>query len=232
MSQSIEKKIEELRKQILKHNRNYYVLANPTISDREYDLLLQELEQLENENPHLITPNSPTQIVGNDLTQTSNLIQHKFPMLSIQNESNLIKFDKGIRESLSKKNSKFIESLEYIVEPKIDGLSVSLSYVQGLLKTAATRGDGEFGEDILDNVKTIKGIPKRIQKESTITYRLENIEVRGEIYISLNDFEILNKDQELKGNILFANPRNLAAGFIKMKDANEVAKSQLSNFQY
>ena len=232
MPSSVEKKIEELRNQIIKHNRNYYVLAKPTISDKEYDILLQELEQLENENPHLISPDSPTQIVGNDLTESSILIRHNIPMLSIKNESKLQDFDKRVRKKLSQ--NKLIENyaVEYIVEPKIDGLSVSLNYVQGILKTAATRGDGEYGEDIIENVKTIKSIPQRINKENFIPYNLDNVEVRGEIYISLDDFEILNKNQEIKGDIPFANPRNLAAGFIKMKDANEVARKPLSYFTY
>jgi len=228
MPQSIENKIEELRDEIRKHNRNYYVFAKPTITDREYDLLFQELEQLENDNPHLITIDSPTQIVGNDLTETSILVKHKIPMLSIKNESELQDFEKRVRKNKILKN----ESVEYIVEPKIDGLSVSLNYIQGVLKTAATRGDGEFGEDILEKVKTIKGIPQKISKVSYIPYSLDDIEVRGEIYISLDDFEILNKDQELKGNIPFQNPRNLAAGFIKMKDSREVAQKPLSYFTY
>jgi len=220
-------KIESLRKKIRELDHKYYVLAEPAISDEEYDKLVKELEKLEAEHPELITPDSPTQRVGKDITEESLLIKHKIPMLSIQNEKNLNKFDKSVKKSLPRD-----EIVEYIVEPKIDGASVSLNYENGVLKTAATRGDGEFGEDITENVKTIKSIPLKLKKDNSIHYHLEDIIVRGEIFIYVSDFENMNKEQEEIGKDLFANPRNTAAGILKMKDPKVVAKRPLNYFVY
>ncbi len=156
MSVSAEKKIEELRKQILKHDYNYYVLAEPVISDENYDKLIKELEKLETENPHLITSDSPTQRVGKDLTKEFNPVKHKIPMLSLANsydEQDLIDFDRRVKESLPAS-----EKVEYVVELKIDGASVSINYVDGFLKTAATRGDGTVGEEVTNNIKTIRSV--------------------------------------------------------------------------
>jgi DNA ligase (NAD+) len=227
MSSSVEKKIEKLRKEIEKHNNNYYVLDKPTIPDADYDKLLLELERLEKENPQFITPDSPTQFVGNDLIESSETIKHRSPMLSIQNETDLNAFDKSIKKKIGAP-----ELLEYVVELKIDGLSVNLNYVNGILKTAATRGDGEYGEDILDNVKTIKDIPQRLKIIDGYSNLLNDIEVRGEIYLSTDDFEIINEEQERLEKRIFANPRNLAAGIVKMKDAKLVAQKPLKNFAY
>ena len=151
------KRIEELRKIIKDHRDHYYKHSKSLISDQEFDSLYSELEKLEQDNSHLINSDSPTQTVGSDITEYSKLIKHKIPMLSIQNEKNLNKFEKGIKKIIPD------EIVEYIVEPKIDGASVSLEYQNGILKTAATRGDGEFGEDITENVRTIKSIPQKIK---------------------------------------------------------------------
>ncbi len=227
MANKLEKRIFELRQKIEDYRNSYYQLNKPSISDYEFDSLMSELEKLEAENPHLVTPDSPTQKVGNDVVRTSKLIKHKIPMLSIRNEKDLIKFDLTIRKLLKTKNI-----IEYIAELKIDGASVSMNYVNGKLKTAATRGDGTFGEDITDNIKTIGTIPKTIKNKKKIKYKLNDIEVRGEIFIYRDDFKKLNIERSNKGEEPFANPRNLSAGLIKIKDSNEVAKKPLNVFTY
>ena len=178
MPSEIEKKIESLREQIREHDYKYYVLTEPTISDEEYDKLVKDLEKLEAEHPELITPDSPTQRVGKDLTKDFKPVKHKIPMLSLANtynEEELYDFDRRIKEALPEG-----EKVEYIVEFKIDGASVSLNYVNGLLKTAATRGDGIVGEEITNNVRTIRTIPLRLKKANNLPYKLNDIEVRGD----------------------------------------------------
>jgi DNA ligase (NAD+) len=230
MSNQARKKIEELRQQILEHDYLYYVLAEPVISDEKYDTLIKELEKLETEYPDLVTPDSPTQRVGKDLNKDFKPVQHKIPMLSLANtysEEDLLDFDRRVREGLPE-----MEKIEYIVELKIDGASVSIRYVDGFLLTAATRGDGVIGEEITSNVKTIKSVPLKLKKLSSNSYSLKDIEVRGEIYMKLDDFLELNKERETAGEKLFANPRNSAAGTLKMQDPRIVAKRKLSMFSY
>ncbi|MBE0551092.1 MAG: NAD-dependent DNA ligase LigA [Ignavibacterium sp.] len=230
MSQSVEKKIEELREQILKHDYNYYVLTEPVISDEKYDKLVKELEKLENENPHLVTPDSPSQRVGKDLTKEFNPIKHKIPMLSLANsydEEDLIDFDRRVKESLSES-----EKIEYVVKLKIDGASISINYVDGLLKTAATRGDGAVGEEVTNNIKTIRSIPLRINTDKEKKYKLKNIEVRGEVYMRISDFDKLNEEREANSQKLFANPRNSAAGTLKLQDPKIVSARKLNVFLY
>ena len=227
MSSSIEKKIVALREKINNLNYSYYTQTKSSVSDPEFDRLLKELEELENKYPHLVTPDSPTQRVGSDLTEDSKLIKHKFPMLSIKNESDLNKFDIGIKKHFPEN-----ESVVYIVEPKIDGTSVSLEYKNGILESAATRGDGTFGEDITENVKTIKSIPKQIKINDIKNYNLADIVVRGEIFIYIKDFEQINKEREEKNEKVFENPRNTAAGILKTKDSKIVAQRPLNNFAY
>jgi DNA ligase (NAD+) len=230
MSPEIEKKIETLRSKIREHDYNYYVLTQPAISDETYDKLVKELEKLEAENPSLITPDSPTQRVGKDLTKEFKPVEHKVPMLSLSNtydEEDLFDFDRKVREALPQN-----EKVGYIVEFKIDGASVSLNYVNGILKTAATRGDGTVGEEITNNVRTIKTVPLILKFDKSIKYKLNNIEVRGEIFMNIDDFLQLNKEREKIGEKLFANPRNSAAGTLKMQDPKEVDKRPLNNFVY
>jgi len=230
MSSSIEKKIEALRDKIREHDYKYYILAQPTISDQEYDKLLKELESFEEKHPELITPDSPTQRVGSDLTKDFEPVEHKVPMLSLSNtysEEELYDFDRRVREGLSEN-----EKVEYIVELKIDGASVSITYVNGFLKTASTRGDGTVGEEITNNVKTIKSVPLKIKKDSSISYKLNDFEVRGEIFMNLKDFENLNKEREKAGEKTFANPRNSTAGTLKLQDPRIVAKRPLRTFVY
>ena len=230
MIRQIEKRIEELREKIREHDYKYYVLYEPTISDEQYDKLIKELEKLEDENPDLVTPDSPTQRVGKDLTKVFKPVQHIVPMLSLSNTYNaeeLHEFDRRVRDGLHKG-----EKVEYVVEFKIDGASVSLRYSNGYLKTAATRGDGFIGEEVTNNVKTIRSIPLKFKKHSSIPYFLSDFEVRGEIYMKINDFLKLNKQREEKGEKLFANPRNFAAGSLKMQNPQIVASRKLNIFAY
>lgn len=230
MSVSIEKKIEELRNQIIKHDYNYYILTEPVISDESYDKLVKELEKLENENPHLITPDSPTQRVGKDLTKEFNPVKHKIPMLSLANtydEQDLFDFDRRVKESLPDS-----EKVEYVVELKIDGASVSINYVNGFLKTAATRGDGTVGEEVTNNIKTIRSVPLKIDLSKEKKYKLKNFEVRGEVYMRISDFDKLNEEREAKGEKLFANPRNSTAGTLKLQDPKVVSARKLNVFLY
>lgn len=230
MTVSVEKRIEELRSKILKHDYNYYVLAQPVISDREYDLLVKELEKLESENPELITADSPTQRVGKDLTKEFKPVNHKVPMLSLSNtydEQDLFDFDRRVKESLPEN-----EKVEYVVELKIDGASVSINYVNGKLKTAATRGDGSVGEEITNNVKTIRSVPLKIDTDLMNKYHLKDFEVRGEVFMRIDDFKILNKEREANGEKLFANPRNSTAGTLKLQDPKIVASRKLNVFLY
>ena len=230
MSSAIEKKIEALREQIREHDYKYYVLAQPAISDQEYDKLVKELEALEKQHPELITPDSPTQRVGNDLTKDFKPVEHKIPMLSLSNtysEDELYDFDRRVKDGLADD-----EKVEYLVELKIDGASVSINYVNGVLKTAATRGDGTSGEEITNNVRTIKSIPLKIKKDKSISYKLNDFEVRGEIFMNIADFENLNKEREKSGEKTFANPRNSTAGTLKLQDPKIVANRPLNTFLY
>ena len=230
MSSKVEKEIKSLQEKIRSHDYRYHVLADPIISDVEYDNLLKKLEKLEAANPEFISKDSPTQRVGQDLTKEFKPVRHKVPMLSLANtynEKELYDFDRRVRDAITNE-----EKVEYIVELKIDGASVSLNYTNGMLNTAATRGDGTVGEEITNNVRTMKTIPLRLHYNKSTRYKLKDIEVRGEIFMNIKDFEKLNKKREQKGDRLFANPRNSAAGTLKMQDPKEVASRPLNNFTY
>lgn len=230
MRTSPQKRIEELRELIREHDYNYFVLAQPAISDYEYDQLLNELKQLEKYNPDLITPDSPTQRVGSDLSNEFKPVQHKIPMLSLSNtysEQEMLDFDRRVREGLPKG-----ENPEYVCELKIDGVSVTLRYKNGKLETGATRGDGTTGEEITTNIRTIKSIPLSIKKPVSKKIKLDEIEVRGEIFIETDAFKKLNEERELNGEKTFANPRNSTAGTIKLLDPKIVAKRPLRIFVY
>lgn len=225
----IEDKIEKLRKEIHEHNYNYYVLNQPLISDFEFDKLLDELERLEAENPRLITTDSPTQRVGSDLTKIFKPVEHKYPMLSLSNtysEQELIDFDKRVKDKLELKGD-----VEYTVELKIDGVSVSIIYENGIIKTAATRGDGSIGEEITSNVKTIKSVP--LQVRNFDRHKSPKLfEVRGEIFMKIKDFINFNKSREKMGLKTFANPRNSTAGTLKLQDPKLVSERPLDIFTY
>lgn len=230
MKKTLQQRIEELRKLITQYDYEYYVLAQPQISDYEYDKLLAELIQLESGNPNLITPDSPTQRVGSDLNNEFKTIVHQVPMLSLSNtysEDELLDFDRRVREGLPS-----IEKVEYVCELKIDGVSVSLKYKNGLLDYAATRGDGTSGEDVTNNVKTIKSVPLSYPKKVAGKLKLDNIEVRGEIYMEVEAFKKMNAERELEGEKVFVNPRNSTAGTIKLLDSKQVAKRPLQIFTY
>ena len=201
-------------------NYNYYVLDNPTITDQEYDRYMQELITLEEKYPELKRDNSPTSRVGGTVIDEFKKVTHKIPMLSLSNvfnESDIISFDERIRKEV--KNPK------YVVEPKIDGLSVSLYYENGEFIRAATRGDGVVGEDITHNVLTIKNVPLKLREKVTI-------EVRGEIYMDKDTFNSINEERKRNGFPLFANPRNTAAGSIRQLDSKIAASRNLKTFIY
>ena len=230
MKKNPQQRIEELRGLIREHDHKYHVLAQPSITDFEYDQLINELIRLEKENPQLITPDSPTQRVGSDLTKEFKPVQHKIPMLSLSNtysEEELYDFDRRIRESLPKN-----EIPEYVCELKIDGLSVSLRYINGKLNVAATRGDGTTGEEVTNNIKTIRAVPLIIKKPLSIKMKLAEFEVRGEVFMEVEAFNRLNEERELNGEKTFANPRNSSAGTLKMQDPQIVAKRPLQIFLY
>ena len=226
---SIKERIEKLKEEIKELDYNYYVLAQPKVSDYQYDQLLKELEKLEIENPQFITPDSPTQRVGSDLTKELNPVQHAIPMLSLSNtysEDELKDFDRRVRENLPSN-----QIIEYVTELKIDGVSVSIKYNDGYLITAATRGDGSVGEEITNNIKTIRSIPLKL-KNIESKYDLSEIEVRGEVFMEINGFEKLNRQREESGEKLFANPRNSTAGTLKLQDPRIVASRPLDVFVY
>ncbi|MFA5012534.1 MAG: NAD-dependent DNA ligase LigA [Ignavibacteria bacterium] len=224
MDKHIVDRIDELKKLINDADYKYYVLAEPDISDFEYDRLMKELEELEKEYPLLQTKDSPAQRVSGEPTKKFNVVEHKIPMLSLSNSYNfdeLIDFDTRVKNAIGK------DSIEYVCELKIDGLAVSLVYENGYFVRGATRGDGTKGDDVTANLKTIKSIPLKVDHKL-----LKNFEVRGEIFIKKEDFLKINEDQELKGEKLFANPRNTAAGTLKLKDSRSVAKRPLNLFSY
>jgi len=230
MKKNPQQRIEELRELIREHDYNYHVLAQPSIADFEYDQLINELVQLEKDHPQLISLDSPTQRVGSDLTKEFKPVQHIIPMLSLSNtysEEELYDFDRRVREGLPKS-----ETPEYVCELKIDGLSVSLRYINGRLNVAATRGDGTVGEEVTNNVKTIRAVPLIIKKPTSVKMKLTEFEVRGEVYMEMEAFNRLNDERELNGEKTFANPRNSSAGTLKLQDPQTVAKRPLQIFLY
>ena len=226
-----QQKIEHLSAEIEQHNYNYYVLDKPTISDFEFDKLLEELIQLENQFPEFLSPNSPSQRVGGQITKSFASVKHQYSMLSLSNSYNqedLIDFDRKVREGLGIiSNGLFNEPIEYVCELKFDGLSISLIYENGILKQAITRGDGVQGDDVTTNAKTIKSIPLKLKGNFPALF-----EIRGEIFMPRPVFDSINKDREELGDALLANPRNAASGSMKMQDSAQVAKRKLDCFLY
>jgi len=220
--------IEQLRDVIRFFEWKYYVRHESMISDQEYDLLFSKLRELERQHPELITEDSPTQRVSSDLTSTFNTVSHLGPMLSLDNsydEQDLINFDNQIKKLTGMEGD-----IEYAVEPKFDGGSITLVYEQNILTRSATRGDGAVGEEITSNVKT--GIPSIPLKAALSDYGIYKAELRGEVIISKDNFEKLNAKREEDGELLFANPRNAATGALRMKDPNEVKQRRLEAFIY
>ncbi|OGP52944.1 MAG: DNA ligase (NAD(+)) LigA [Deltaproteobacteria bacterium RBG_13_52_11] len=223
-----EERAAELRRELEYHNYRYYVLDDPEISDAEYDALMRELEGLEEEYPELKTPISPTQRVGAAPLEEFGQVTHTVPMLSLTNameEGAVIEFDQRIKRFL-----KTNEEIEYVAEPKLDGVAVELIYERGELTVGSTRGDGVSGEDVTQNVRTIKTIPLHlIEREEVPPDRLE---VRGEVYMEVGEFKELNKRREAIGEPLFANPRNAAAGSLRQLDSSVTAQRPLKIFCY
>ncbi len=222
---SIRAEIEALRKQLNDYAYQYYVLDEPTISDSQYDELYKKLLALEKAHPDLITADSPTQRVGDKPLDGFKQIKHEMPMLSLGNvftEQELKEFDERLTELSG------ITTIDYAAEPKLDGLAVSITYVDGQLSQAATRGDGSVGEDITANVKTIKAIPLSLRGEN-IPHK---VEVRGEVIMTRSGFERYNKQAEIKGEKTFANPRNAAAGSLRQLDPRKTARRPLAFYAY
>jgi len=220
----IKEKMDALVKELNQHTYNYYVLAMPTIADYEFDRKLEELSRLELEFPQFADPNSPTQKVGGDITKTFTTVAHKWPMLSLGNtysEQDLRDFDERIKKAIG-------SDFEYVCELKFDGLSISLTYEDSQLVRAVTRGDGTKGDDVTTNIKTIRNIPHRLRHQGVP----QIFEIRGEIFMHRAAFQRLNKEREELGEVPYANPRNFAAGTVKMQDSKEVARRPLDCFLY
>lgn len=218
-SHEISAKILALSNELNDHNYRYYVLAEPVISDQEFDLKLKELEALEKQFPEFALPNSPTKTVGGGLLDEFKTVTHKRRMLSLGNtysEEELLEFDERVRKSLG------IDAVEYVCELKIDGLAISLFYENGQLIQAVTRGDGFQGDDVTENVKTIRSVTQQLHGNYPTSF-----EIRGEIFMHRKGFERLNQQRQAQGEATYANPRNVASGSLKIKDAKEVAKRPL-----
>ncbi len=227
MTSTIRKEIERLRKEIERHNYLYYITNTPEISDAEYDALYQRLEALEAAHPETITRDSPTQRVGSSPSDSFSQIEHSIPMLSFGNafdEEGLLDFDRRVRSHLDE------ASVAYVAEPKLDGLAVELVYRDGRLVNGSTRGDGRIGEDVTENLRTIRSIPLRLRTD--VHDAPSVLEVRGEVFIERAAFEQLNRTREHEGLPTYANPRNLAAGTLRQLDARITASRPLSIYCY
>lgn len=222
--ESAKDKIESLRKLLHQHNYNYYVLSQPVISDFEFDKLMRELLELENQYPEYYDPNSPSVRVGSDVNNEFEQIDHRFPMLSLQNtysEAEVTDFYNRLKKGLN-------EDFELVCELKYDGTSISLIYEKGRLKRAITRGDGKRGDDVTENVRTIRNVPLVLKGVDLPDY----IEFRGEILLSWKSFDAINKEREEQEEPLFANPRNAASGTLKLLNSKVVASRRLESFVY
>lgn len=221
-------KIQELSAELNRHNYNYYALDNPTVSDFEFDKLLEELIALEKQFPEFLLPDSPSQRVGGQITKVFNAVKHQYPMLSLSNSysvEDMIDFDRKVREGLGHTTDG--QQIEYVCELKFDGLSISLIYEEGKLAQAITRGDGVQGDEVTTNAKTIKSVPLKLHGNF-----LPRFEIRGEVYMPRPVFDAINKEREEIGEPVMANPRNAASGTMKMQDSGQVAKRRLNCFLY
>lgn len=221
---SAEEKIELLRKQLHQHNYNYYVLSQPVISDNEFDKLMHNLLELEYQYPELYDPNSPTVRVGSDITNDFDQISHRYPMLSLQNtysQAEVADFYDRVKKGLK-------EVFEIVCELKYDGTSISLIYERGRLKRAVTRGDGRRGDDVTQNVRTIKNVPLLLKEENLPEF----LEFRGEILLPWSSFDAINKEREEQEEPLFANPRNAASGTLKLLNSRVVSSRRLESYIY
>ena len=225
--EEIKKKIIELSSEIERHNYNYYILDHPVISDIEFDQMLESLMRLEKENPEFLFSDSPSQRVGGQITKVFNAVRHDYPMLSLSNSYSLEEmkeFDERVKKGLDlKADELFEQEIEYVCELKFDGLSISIKYKDGKLYQGVTRGDGVQGDDVTNNVKTIRSLPLKLIQGNFP----DEFEVRGEIYMTHKTFEKLNQEREEIGESLLANPRNAASGTMKMQDSAVVSARKL-----
>src|SRR5438128_4578789 len=219
-----QKRVAELREQLEKANYEYYILDRPSLDDAAYDALLRELQQLEEAHPELVTPESPTQRVGVAPSTRFAPVEHAHPMLSLSNafdEAELRAFDQRVRKALGR------EDVGYVCELKIDGLAINLTYQDGKFVQGATRGDGFVGEDVTANLRTIRSIP--------LTFREKvpgRVDVRGEVHLPTASFEATNQERAERGEPLFANPRNAAAGAVRQLDPSATSKRNLAMWSY
>jgi len=223
-SEQAKTRIKYLSKEIEQHNHNYYVLSQPAISDYEFDMMLEELIRLEKEFPEFLLPDSPSQRVGGAVTKEFKPVKHKYPMLSLSNSysrEEVQEFENRIRRLIERE-------VEYVCELKYDGVAIGLTYKNGKLIQAVTRGDGVQGDDVTNNIKTIKSIPLQLKGDDFP----DEFEIRGEVFLPLKEFEKMNKEREETGEELYANPRNTASGTLKMQDSSLVAKRKLDCFLY
>lgn len=222
--ESVKEKIEKLRKSLHQHNYNYYVLSQPVISDFDFDMMMRELIELEEKHPELHDPNSPSVRVGSDISNDFIQVNHKYPMLSLQNtysEGEVTDFYNRVKKAL---NNEF----QLVCELKYDGSSISLIYENGKLVRAVTRGDGRMGDDVTENVRTIRNVPLLLKGDDLPTY----LELRGEILLPWSSFEAINKEREEQEEALFANPRNAASGTLKLLNSRVVASRRLESYVY
>ena len=222
----VQRQVARLRADIDRHNHRYHVLDDPEVSDAEYDRLLNELRRLEAENPELVVPDSPTQRVGGTPVAAFAQVRHRVPMLSLDNAfapEDVVAFDRKVRERLETERQ-----VDYACEPKLDGLAVSLTYREGVLEVAATRGDGSVGEDVTHNVRTIKSVPLRLAGKG----HPDLLEVRGEVVMSIPGFREMNRTAAERGERTFVNPRNAAAGSLRQLDPRLAASRPLEIFFY
>jgi DNA ligase (NAD+) len=217
-------RISQLRNELDEHNHRYYVLAQPVISDFDYDRLMNELIELERKFPELFDPSSPSQRIGSDISREFNQVEHRYPMLSLGNtysREEITEFDNRIRKTVP-------DTFEYVCELKYDGVAISMTYIDGMLHTAITRGDGEKGDDVTSNVRTIRSVPLKLKGSDYP----DLFEIRGEVILPRKGFEKMNREREEKGENLFANPRNAAAGTLKMQNSSLVARRPLDCIVY
>ncbi len=221
--EEVEKRIKKLRKEIEQHNFNYYNLNQPSISDFEFDMMVEDLLALEKKFPQFFDPNSPTQRVGSDISKEFQQVSHQYPMLSLSNSYS----DQEVTEFIRRVEKFSGETPDYVCELKLDGTSISLTYRDGELSRAVTRGDGEKGDDVTANVRTIRSIPLKLHGNYPL-----NFEIRGEIVMPFSVFDALNKERMELGEPLFANPRNAASGTLKMQNSSVVASRKLDAYFY
>jgi len=219
----IAKRMAELAAELHEHNHRYYVLSQPTINDFEFDQKLAELQKLEDTYPLMADPNSPTKRVGGDISDRFEKVKHRFPMLSLSNtysREEITEWENRVKKGTDAKP-------EYVLELKYDGVAIGLQYVQGKLQRALSRGDGETGEDVTANVRTIRSVPLNLQGDFP-----EDFEIRGEIFLPREKFDSLNRERDAAGEERYANPRNTASGTLKLQDSSAVAKRGLDCFLY